>query len=274
MSGRGRASAIALACAIQLACQPPTDPIPAVPKQLLVQGILDLGAQSQMVSVEWMDFSATGSNEVRGATVTITTPDGRVMRATEDVYVYFPGFRGTLDSALRNGMYRVDLQKNAVALVPGATYRLDVQAPDGRRASGTTTMPRAPAAPSDKDLTTFSRLRDTLRLSWPRVPGAKSYQVAVRISSPLTPALTVSLYTIFADTSVTIAGTARTLDDDPVFAPGGRADVVVTAVDDNYYTYFHPTVDPLAGAPPSRLTGALGVFGSITPVVVRRYDVR
>ena len=73
---------------------------------------------------------------------------------------------------------------------------------------------------------------------------------------------------------MTIAGTARTLDDDPVFASGFRAVVVVSAVDDNYYTYFRTTVDPFAGAPPSKLTGALGVFGSIAPVVIRQYDVR
>ena len=33
-------------------------------------------------------------------------------------------------------------------------------------------------------------------------------------------------------------------------------------------------VDPFAGAPPSRLTGALGVFGAAVPVIIRLYDVR
>ena len=274
MSGRTRSAAIVLACALPLACEPPTDPIPVVARQLVVQGVLDLGARSQMVSVEWMENGAPGPNDVTGATVSITTPDGITMRATEDVYTPRVRFDGKPDSALWNGMYRVDLQKHGVVLLPGATYVLDVRAPDGTHATGTTTMPQLSNAPDDIGLSTFNRLRDTLRLSWRRVPGAKSYQVVVRSYRTQNPGFTESLYSIFADTSATIAGTARTFDDEAIFGFGLRADVVVSAVDDNYYTYFHATFDPFASAPPSRLTGALGVFGSIAPVVIRRYDVR
>jgi hypothetical protein len=277
LSGSSRRVASAIVCALQLACEPPTDPIPPAAKQLVVQGVLELGGQNPMVSVEWMENGTLPRSEVTGAFVSITTSDGRVMPAIEDVYIYTGGFGNQpRDSALWNGMYRLDLQKNGGILLPGATYTLDVLTPGGQgtHATGKTTIPFMVNAPDDVGLSSFNRLRDTLRLSWKRVPGAKSYQVTVRTFPPQNQAEARSIYTIFTDTSVTIAGTARTFDNDPVFAPGLRAAVVVAAVDDNYYTYFRPTVDPFAGVAPSRLTGALGVFGSIAPVVIRRYDVR
>jgi hypothetical protein len=275
LSGKPCAAAFVMACALQLACDQPTDPLPVAPKQLVVQGVLDLGTPSQIVSVEWMENGAPTRSEVTGAAVSITTPDGRVMPAIEDLYVYTGGFGNVpRDSALWNGMYRLNLLKNGGVLLPGATYTLDVRAPDGTHATGTTTIPFAPAPSSDSIFSTFNRLRDTLRLSWPRVPGANGYQVAVRTSVARNQGGESTLYMFFTDTSVTIPGTARTLDDEPVFRAGFLAGVVVSAVDDNYYTYYRPAVDPLAGAAPSRLTGALGVFGSIAPIVVRSYDVR
>jgi len=275
LSGKPRAAAIALAFALLSACTVPEEPIPIAPRQLVVQAVLDLGAQSCLISLEWMDNGSRVHGQVTGANVSITTLDGRVIRATEDVFIYTPGFGNQpRDSARWNGMYRVDLQKNGVALLPGATYTLDVRMLDGTHATGTTTMPAVANAPDDRELSRFSDLRDTLRLSWKRVPGAKSYQVTVRAYPKDAPEITESFYSIFTDTSVTIAGTARSFQNDPVFPFGSRVDVTVVAVDDNYYTYFHPSVDPLAGAAPSRLTGALGLFGSVAPVVIRRYDVR
>jgi hypothetical protein len=151
-----------------------------------------------------------------------------------------------------------------------------VVAPGGgpvfQEATGTTTIPQAELPSSVEEFNEFDRSRDTLRLVWPRALGARSYQVAIR-SDFTTHGKTFAYdtYTQFADTSVTIAGTARTLDNNPVFYDETTATITVAAVDDNYYEFYHPTVDPFAGAPPSRLTGALGFFGSVAPVLIRRY---
>jgi hypothetical protein len=182
-------------------------------------------------------------------------------------------------------MYRFEL--SGIFLRPGGTYVLKVSAripglvgPNGepvfQEASGTTTIPQAELPGDVVQFNAFYRSRDTLRLEWPRVPGAKSYQVAIRSEFTSHGAtFAYETHTQFADTSVTIAGTARTLENNPVFRDGTSATVVVAAVDENYYEYYHPTVDPFAGAPPSRLTGALGFFGSVAPLLFRRYrDVR
>lgn len=47
----------------------------------------------------------------------------------------------------------------------------------------------------------------------------------------------------------------------------------VAAVDSNYYDY-RVLSDPFVRAPPSRLQGGLGVFGSLVPVTVRTLRVQ
>ena len=59
-----------------------------------------------------------------------------------------------------------------------------------------------------------------------------------------------------------------------MFEPGSQTTVLVSAVDINYYQYYRVLSDPLSAAAPSHLTGALGVFGSVVPIVARRLDVK
>jgi hypothetical protein len=59
-----------------------------------------------------------------------------------------------------------------------------------------------------------------------------------------------------------------------VFVAGSAAVVYVHAVDDNYYAYYQPTADPFAGAPPTRLTGGFGVFGSVSEIFHTSFSVR
>ena len=125
--------------------------------------------------------------------------------------------------------------------------------------TGTTTIP-GPAHHIQDPSRIFFRLRDTLRLSWPRVSGAASYEVLIRILQ------LQQEYRVFTDTSFTLAGTALTIDGDEIFRRGLDAAVVVSAVDVNYYDYYRSQSDPFAGSAPSHLTGAVGVFGSIVPI--------
>jgi hypothetical protein len=194
---------------------------------------------------------------VLGASVSIVTPSGRELAATED---RFDDTSGGI-----YGQYRVSLDRYGESLVPGSIYTLHITTSIGEVVTGTTTVPRAAAAtPSATE--TFDDNRDTLRLHWPIVDGARSYEV--RIQSRYKP------YVLFADSAATIAGEARSVDNDPIFAPGSLATVTVSAVDANYYDYYRATTDPFTGAPASRLTGGIGVFGSLVPLTVRRLNVR
>ena len=242
--------------AMAIACEPPFEPIATPASQILVHAVLDLGANDQIVLLE--RTNATGFPGIDSAIVTIHSAVGTV-RATED----------TLSFASAT-IYRFTRFQVPGVLNPGDTYGLRVETPDGDTVTGVTTVPNTIPIGSPTSVATINRLSDTLRLVWQRVPGAKSYQVSVFSQSNRV----LFAYSTFADTSIAIPGTARTFESDPIFPEGARIRVVVAAVEDNYYTYFHAPVDPFAGAPPSRLTGALGVFGAVVPVINRLYDVQ
>ena len=77
----------------------------------------------------------------------------------------------------------------------------------------------------------------------------------------------------YVDTSVVIAGTVLRKDA-PMFLPGARYDLIVSAVDDNYYNYFAHVSDPYTPtALPSSLRGGVGVFGAIVPILRQRIVV-
>lgn len=244
-----------------VACEPPTDPLDVPPRRLVIHAVLDAGKASQTVLVQYLDGnSGHHLTTVSGAAVSITAPGGAV-------------YTGTLvveesPSSVADSYYSVMLPLSQ-PVVPGGTYTLRVRTPAGEEATGTTTVPTSNPVPGfEFDSRTFDRAQDTLRLSWRRVPLAARYQVMIERAFVFDSNRTSyeEVYRAFVDTSFTLAGTARTLENERVFVPGNQAWIFVAAVDDNYYTYYHATFDPFAGAPPSRLTGAIGVFGSMVPV--------
>src|SRR5207248_7671573 len=150
-----------------------------------------------------------------------------------------------------------------ITLTGCATYSLHVITTSGEEVSGTTTIPLAGLNSTTLTPTSvFDRLRDTLRLSWRRVQGARSYELLLR---------SFGMYRTFTDTSVALPGTALTIQGDMVF-PTGPMSVFVTAVDENYYDYYRAQSDPFAGAAPSHLIGAIGVFGSSVPILSTQLD--
>jgi hypothetical protein len=98
------------------------------------------------------------------------------------------------------------------------------------------------------------------------VSGARSYELFIGAHGRI-------LYRTFVDTAVVIPGAALTIEGDHVF-PRTELDVLVTAVDVNYYDYYRAQSDPFAGAAPSHLTGAVGVFGSVVPILATQLQVR
>jgi hypothetical protein len=249
-------AAVCLAAALPIACINLEDPTAGNPTRLVVQGVLDLRAPQQTILVfrartgsdAWN--SADDDEPVGDADVTITTPEGATVRS---------GFGNP-------GSYPFPkLDTTSLQLRPGASYTLHVRTSEGEEVTGTTTIPLAPAdlVPQSQS---FDRTVDTLRLSWPPVAGARSYEVFVRSR--------VSTYRVYTDTSIVMAGTTLTTGGDPVFPAGTRVRVIVSAVDPNYYDYYSTQSDPFAGPAPGHLTGAVGVFGSIAPIVSLQLTVR
>jgi hypothetical protein len=229
---------------------------------LLVHAVLDAGSAEQYVSVKRTTGFGT-TDEVTNASVAIVDPQGVVHS--------FSGRRTDNSTVQRfEPVYIIPLAGST--LQPGGTYTLRVTIGGEVVATGTTTLPAA--VPSPPDTIAQFNLTDTLRFAWPRVAGARSYELMVQswiIPINSTQEYPGNTYRSFVDTSVVLAGTARNFDMGPILVPGypvkkSMAEIAVVAVDDNYYTYYHVTTDPFAGAPPSRLTGAIGVFASVVPV--------
>lgn len=238
------------------------DPAPSQQTRLVVHAILDKQAYEQTVLVyraragapNVIESSNLSDDEpVSNAQVSITTPEGITLK---NWLLAKPS-----GECCVSGTYTFPDSLSWAWLTPGGTYTLKIRTPLGEEVSGTTTMPAGPSSVVAQLPRTFIRLRDTLRLSWPRVPGAASYEVIIRLSR------SGERYRTFAGTTFMIAGTALTIAGDEIFPRGEDAEVLVSAVDANYYDYYRSQSDPFAGAAPSHLTGAVGVFGSIVPIL-------
>jgi hypothetical protein len=258
------AHAAVVVSALCLACVQNT-PLESAASTLVVHAVLNPSVRDQFVVVQRTVDGAPSAAAVPGATVTLTAPDGRVFTATElhDTTVA----RSTPGGPALKLVYRVSLDQYHASLVPGATYALRVGLPTGEEVIGTTTIPNTVATTEVPTPQAFDPGRDTLRLSWVRSTAVSVYEARVQSG--------VNVYATFADSNIALPGTLRTLDGKAVFASGLMHDVIVSAVDPNYYAYYRTNSDPFTGTPVvGNLTGAVGVFGSMVEVVVRKLDVR
>lgn len=257
-----------IAAMLLAACRNLEDPASSQQTHLAVHGILDMWAGDATILVyrartglpRAVQMNGIGDDEpVADAQVSITGPDG----VTRDA-----GRLGDPSGqCCLPGMYVFWPSLGGFTLTPGGTYALRIRTPAGEEVTGTTVMP-GPVEFALQPPHTFFRLRDTLRMTWPRIPGAASYEVMIRLSH------SGNEYRVFADTAYTLAGTALTIAGDEIFPRGEDTDVVVSAVEVNYYDYYRSQSDPFAGAAPSHLTGAVGVFGAIVPIFATRLLVR
>ena len=246
-----------IAVLLLVGCQNLEAPAPSQATRLVVHAMLDTQSDVQTVLVYRARTGVPNAIEARGvsddepvsdAQVSIVGPDGVTLGAGRPSY--------PSGECCVTGTYVI---QPPLPFPLGGTYTLRIRTPLGEEVTGTTTVP-GPARLVLDTPRTFFRLRDTLRLSWPRVPGARSYEVMIRLDR------FDNEYRTFTDTSFTIAGTALTIAGDEIFFPGQDANVVVSAVDVNYYDFYRSQSDPFAGAAPSHITGAVGVFGSINPI--------
>ena len=252
------------------ACTFPEDPLPPGDDRVVVHAVLDLSRTTQVVELSATDGSPLTDADLDSAIIVLRLPDGTSLTAKQDseytdpYYDFYRPIQAT---------YRFDLQAAGVQLIPGATYDLVITTRAGGLIRGSTTIPVADPS-SMSTAGSFSRSRDTLRLSWDAVSGARAYELQVWRTFTQYSSSTHLTYSAFVSDSVRLAGTARSPQDDEVFMSPSQASVYLFAVDANYYEYYRAVGDPFAGAPPTRLEGALGVFGSVVPIVRRQFPVQ
>ncbi|MDF1502143.1 hypothetical protein [Roseisolibacter sp. H3M3-2] len=160
-----------------------------------------------------------------------------------------------------------------VRVAPGARLTLRVVTQEGTVVQGATTVPGGAGTPFAPPARTrnFLRDRDTLRLQWDPVPGARSY--LVRVESPY------GAFFLFTDSaSATLTGELRNVFADRlprVFQAGFTQWVNVAAVDTNFFDYYRSTNSPFTGSGLiNRLDGGIGVFGAYVPVQSIALSVR
>lgn len=255
-----------LAIALFAACSLGEITVAKTAPVIVIHSVLNPSATNQVVLVERSlsgavtipdtSFDPTdpivsgGGIPVSGALVEITDTIGNAALGTEDITVNKDGHGA--------GVYRLPLGFGSLRL--GMRYRLHVHTPDGDDVTAFTRIPAPEVASSGGFTRSFNRDRDTVFAQWNRTPLARSY--GVRVETPFGP------FFLFTDsTHFRMTGDVRNLfagDLQRVFIPGFRQDMLVAAVDSNFYDYYRTNNDPFTGSGIiSRVNGGLGLFGSL-----------
>jgi len=264
--GRSATRLLGVGGAIALAsCELGTITVPKTTPSIVVHAVLNANATSQVILVERTltgaipvhdtSFNAAdpivsdGGIPVTGAQVEIIDSAGTARPAVEDLSVSTNGTGA--------GVYRVVLPGG---LRLGARYQLHIVTPQGEQVTAFTRVPFPEFASTGALSRTFNRDHDSLVVQWKRAAAARAY--ALRIDSPFGP------FFLFTDSlSFHMNGDLRNLfasDLPRVFVPGFRQDVLIAAVDSNFFDYYRTNNDPFTGSGIiSRLNGALGMFGSM-----------
>ena len=264
--------ALAGGLALLAGCEIERVGIPATDSRIALHSVLSATASSQVVLLERTRngtvfilhpqfdvvdpvVSDQGVAE-SGADVVLTTPSGAVIRAREDNL--------TRDDRKGAGIYRFDLPGDR--LERNGIYHLSVRTASGDTLEATTVVPGGTPA-TNADTGTFNRTSDTVTVTWPASPGARSY--FVRVESPYGP------FTLFTDsTHVRLPGLLRNADAarlPRVFIPGFQQEITVSAVDSNFYDWFRTSNGVFTGTGVvNRVTGGIGLFGGLTRL--RRLD--
>jgi hypothetical protein len=272
-----------LATLVVAACQFDEKTVAVQAPQVVVHAVLDPGAPFQQVLVErTLTGAATVSDEQRFDPADPINSGGGIPIGDCQITVMGPDGVFIAEEALapgkpfnyHTGRYLLHLPTqpfgSPVPLRTGGRYELRVVTPEGSIVTGTTVLPSANPGSGSSPVDLFNRDRDSLRLGWNSLAGARSY--LLRVESPFGPFL------LFTDsTRITLHGDLRNYfasSLERVFIPGFRQRVTVAAVDTNYFDYYRTRNDPFTGAGIiNRLQGGIGVFGAAVTLAGRTIDV-
>lgn len=249
-----------------MACDLGTVTVPQTAPSVVVHAVLNASAPNQVVLVERtlsgaIDIPDTtfnpndpivsaGGIPVSGATVAISDSAGTVFTGVEDKTL-FPNGQGA-------GVYRVPLSGGQ--LRRGARYELHIHTLDDEDITAYTRVPRPDVSSTGGLTRTFNRDHDTLAVTWNAAAVTRAY--ALRIESPFGP------FFLFTDSlRYRLTGDIRNPfaeQFERVFIPGFRQDLLVAAIDTNFFDFYRTNDDPFTGTGLlSHVNGGLGLFGSM-----------
>ena len=255
-----------IALALVAGCELSTVSVPPTTPSVVVHAVMNPSGGVQVVFLERTLTGAVhmpdptfnpddpivsaGGIPISGALVEIGDSSGTNVIGVEGVTVQ-PNGRG-------RGVYRVPMPATMIQL--GQRYKLHVHTKEGEDVTAFTRIP-LPEVTSTGGLTrTFNRDHDTVNISWDASLRTRAY--GMRVESPFGP------FFIFTDSlHVRLTGDLRNLfsnDLQRVLIPGFHQDILVAAVDSNFFDYYRTNNDPFTGAGIiSRINGGLGLFGSL-----------
>ncbi len=243
---------------------------PDAPEQVILVEELLTGrvAAGDSLRLDLLDPIVTAGGEpIIGASVALFADADTVGVVAQETRVVRRG--------VERGTGRYTVARRALAVVPGARYRLRVRTNDGREVTGETRLPGpvsgwVPGGGLEPVPVPLNRTTDTLRLAWEPVANAQTY--AIRVDTPNGP------WFLFSDsTQFSLSGALRNFFAGglpAVWYPGFRQNASVAAVDRNFYDYNRSGNDPFGGSGLiSSVQGGLGLFGSVVPVLRREVVV-
>ncbi len=261
-----RVAAVALGALVVVAgCELEKVSIPSSTPGVVVHAVMNPSAGAQVVYLERTltgaaplpepafdpndPIASAGGIPISGALVEIIDSSGT---RTPGVETLIQG------NGQGRGVYFVPVPASLIRL--GQRYELHVHTQEGEDLTAFTRIP-LPEVSSTQGLTqTLNRDHDTLSISWAAALRTRAY--AMRVESPFGP------FFLFTDSlHVRLTGDLRNIfagELQHVLVPGFHQDVLVAAVDSNFFDYYRTNDDPFTGAGIiSRIDGGLGLFGSL-----------
>ena len=259
---------VALAALVAVsACELETVAVPQSTPKVVVHAVLNPSAAEQIVFLERTLNGAlnTGEHHTFNPNDPIETGGGvPIINALVEIIdssgVVVKGSETPVPGATVNGpgVYHVPILGPTLTL--GARYKLHVHTLDGDDLTAFTRIPLPEVTTTGGLTRTLNRDHDTLNIAWDRAPRSRAY--AMRVESPFGP------FFLFTDSlHVRVTGDLRNLfagNLQHVLIPGFHQDLLVAAVDSNFFDYYRTNNDPFTGAGIiSRINGGLGLFGSL-----------